>query len=69
MDDPWDPILSSLEYAYLPRNPSGFSYMYKGETNVARKGNVSPLTAVNIVNENVKGVYEIKLEFKTGRMA
>ena len=36
---------------------------------MARKGNVSPLTAVNIVNENVKGVYEIKLEFKTGRMA
>ena len=38
MDDSWDPVFSSSEYAYLPRNPSGFSY--KEETNVAMKGNV-----------------------------
>ena len=26
MDDPWYPVFSSLEYACLPRNSSGFSY-------------------------------------------
>ena len=50
MDDPCDPIFSSLEYTYLPRNlyenPDGFlgRYAYSNEEKIGSKGSSTVIT-------------------------